>query len=149
MRPSWFGWGIGLARAASMRSEDPFYQVGAVMFRPNRTVAGVGYNGAPAGVTLEWQARDERRAKVIHAEVNALRTATLTDMYGGYCCVTHISCAPCLTVMASYKIATVVYEDMLDPLVYDVDLIRSVARTCGITLLAYNREDDSVRQDSV
>lgn len=148
-RPSWAGWAIGIAEAASERSEDPFFRVGAVALRRDFTVAGIGYNGAPHGVQLDWQMRDDRRLRVIHAEVNALRTATVADMDGGVVATTHIPCGSCLTVLASYRITLVWFLNTLDPNVYDHEQLRSIADSCHIDLYQYTKETDSVRRFSV
>ena len=40
-RLSWEEYAIGLAEAASLRSEDPYVKVGAAVFRDDWSVAGV------------------------------------------------------------------------------------------------------------
>jgi deoxycytidylate deaminase len=103
--------------------------------RQDYSVAGVGYNGAPSGVDIQWADRDFRRDLVIHAEVNALRYATLADMRGGSMAVTHVPCPKCLTVLSSYQIGWLVYRERLDPATYDHDLIERVAKSCRIKLV--------------
>lgn len=137
LRPDWYTWAMGLARAAASRSEDPHFAVGAVALRPDMSVVGVGYNGAPPGVLIDWTDRDKRRPFVIHAEVNALRYATLADMQGGTMVCTAISCANCLPVLASYGVKVMVYADDLGP-EHDHDLIHAVARVCRIDLTRRN-----------
>ena len=72
-RLSWEEYALQLATAAAARSEDPYERVGACVLRLDYSVAGVGYNGAPSGVEIDWSDRDRRRERVVHAEVNALR----------------------------------------------------------------------------
>ena len=43
-----------LAIAASLRSEDPYVQVGSCILREDMSVASVGYNGAPSGIEIDW-----------------------------------------------------------------------------------------------
>lgn len=133
-RPGWEGYALLLAEAASRRSEDPFFAVGAVVLRMDNSVAAVGYNGAPPGVELDWADRDTRRAYVIHAEVNALRYVTKLDTVGGLLAVTHCPCQTCLLLIASYGIGDVVYRHDLDWSVYDQSVIRDVAEVCGVSL---------------
>ena len=72
-RSTWLQYGVELAKTASLRSEDPFVQVGCCLLREDNSVASLGYNGAPPGIDINWSDRDERRRRVIHAETNALR----------------------------------------------------------------------------
>lgn len=109
-RPTWPRYGIGLALAAAERSEDPYVKVGAVVFRRDWSVAGVGYNGAPPGVTLDWKDRAERRKYVIHAEVNALRYCTSGDVLGGAICVSGIPCPRCIVPIVAHGIQRVYYK---------------------------------------
>jgi dCMP deaminase len=66
---------IELARFVADWSKDPSTKVGAVIVRPDRTVASLGYNGFPRGV-LDHSARyDDRPTKyklVVHAELNSI-----------------------------------------------------------------------------
>ena len=48
-RPSFSAWLVAMAEAASMRSRDPSTKVGAVIVRPDKSVAAVGYNAAATG----------------------------------------------------------------------------------------------------
>jgi len=109
VRPTWERYAIELAIAASIRSEDLNYKVGAVVLRPDNSVAGVGFNGAPSGVELDWSDRDGRRPFVIHAEMNALRHCSRMEVQGGLIAVTHTPCIHCLPMIAAYGITRVVY----------------------------------------
>lgn len=109
-RPTWAQYGIGLALAAAERSEDPYVKIGAVVFRPDWSVAGVGYNGAPAGIALDWNNRVERRKYVIHAEVNALRYCSIGDVAGGAVCVSGIPCPRCIVPIVAHGIHRVYYK---------------------------------------
>ena len=61
-------------------SKDPSTQVGAVLVDPETcTVLGTGYNGFPRGVLDDPERYNDRPAKyarVVHAEVNAILTAS-------------------------------------------------------------------------
>ena len=72
-RIDWKAYALKLAIVASERSEDKHHKVGACVLRHDNSVGGLGYNGAPSGVNIDWDNRDERRKRVVHAEVNALR----------------------------------------------------------------------------
>jgi dCMP deaminase len=134
MRPTWEEYALDLAIAAAGRSEDPYMKVGACILRADKSVAGVGYNGAPPGINLKWTDRDERRKYVLHAELNALRYCTLTDTIGGLLAVTHMPCEQCLKTIAAYDIHQVVYAHELDWNTYSREAITQVAATFGISL---------------
>jgi len=133
VRPTWDLWAVRLAHAVATRSEDEHVKVGAVALRPDYSVAGVGYNGAPTGVELPWGDREKRRPFVIHAEVNALRYTTKHDMKDGYMACTHIPCPACVIVLASYGLKTVWYELLLSEF-YDIHLIHAIAEKANINL---------------
>ena len=109
-RISWYQYALKLAIVASERSEDPFMKVGACVLRHDNSVAGLGYNGAPPGVKINWVERDERRLRVIHAEVNALRYVSPGECYLLAC--SHLPCNDCLKTIASYGIKKVVYNEV-------------------------------------
>jgi len=109
-RLTWRAYALKLAIVASERSEDPFMKVGACLLRHDNSVAGLGYNGAPSGVELNWQKRDHRRVRVVHAEVNALRYTKPGECYLLAC--THIPCNDCIKTIAAYGIKEVVFNDI-------------------------------------
>lgn len=69
---------LDLARTVAGWSRDPSTQVGAVIVRPDRTIASLGYNGLPRGVADEPARLENRAAKLlmtVHAELNAVLAA--------------------------------------------------------------------------
>ena len=74
----WQGRFIKLAEEVSTWSKDPSSQVGAVIVRPDRTIASVGFNGFPRGVEDCHERianRDTKLLYTIHAEMNAILSA--------------------------------------------------------------------------
>lgn len=134
----WFGplrldmdaYGMQLALAAASRSEDPHNAVGAVVFRLDKTVAAVGYNGAPPGVELDWNDREARRQFVVHAEANALRYVRPHE--ADVLVTTMMPCLECVKLIASYGIKRVIYGADLDGAVYPVAEIMDFAARCDI-----------------
>ena len=64
-------------RVADM-SKDPSTKIGAILVRPNGTVASVGFNGFPRGVLDLKERYDDRPTKykmTVHAECNAILSA--------------------------------------------------------------------------
>lgn len=63
------------ARHASRNSKDPTTKCGAVIVRPDKTIAALGYNGFPRGMPdreEDYNHRPEKLSRVIHAEMNAI-----------------------------------------------------------------------------
>lgn len=79
---------LDLAKHVSAWSKDPSTQVGAVITRPDQTIASVGYNGFPRGVEDDPKALEDRDTKLactVHAEVNAILSSKEdTDGYSIY-----------------------------------------------------------------
>jgi dCMP deaminase len=66
---------LHLAQIVALWSKDPSTKVGAVIVRPDMTVASQGYNGFPKGMSdapTLYEVRDEKYSRIIHAEMNAL-----------------------------------------------------------------------------
>lgn len=64
---------IELAKLVSTWSKDPSTQVGAVIVDQKNRVVSLGFNGYPRGVKDHGlENREERYAKVLHAEANAI-----------------------------------------------------------------------------
>ena len=69
---------LDLARHIATWSKDPSTHVGAVIVRPDRTIASVGFNGFPRGVDdvpARYANRPTKYAFVVHAEANAILNA--------------------------------------------------------------------------
>ena len=111
-RINWREYALELARVASARSEDPYVKVGACALRHDHSVAGLGYNGAPPGIDIDWSDRNERRKRVIHAEVNALRYVTPGECLFLAC--TLLPCNDCLKTISSYGIKEVIFKEIYE-----------------------------------
>jgi dCMP deaminase len=69
---------IALAAAIGEWSRDPSTQCGAIVVRPDKTLASVGFNGFPRGVDdspERYADRETKYAMVVHAEANAIVNA--------------------------------------------------------------------------
>ena len=66
---------IVLAELVGSWSKDPGTKVGAVIVRPDRTIASVGYNGFPRMVDDTYTTRDDKLMRTVHAEMNAILSA--------------------------------------------------------------------------
>lgn len=101
-----------LARRVALWSKDPSTRCGAVVMRPDHTVAGVGYNGFPRALRDEasdYNDRSRKYPRIIHAEWNALRSARDTSLAG---CTVYSwpmpSCDECTASMLQKDIARIV-----------------------------------------
>jgi len=73
--PKWDRRFLNLAKTVGLWSKGPRKRIGAVIVRPDRSVASMGYNGPPRGYddkAFLAMSRDEQHKVVIHAEVNAI-----------------------------------------------------------------------------
>jgi dCMP deaminase len=91
-----------MAKLISTWSYDPSTQTGAVIMRPNKSVASVGYNGFPQKMNDTpdlYASREEKYSRIIHCEMNALLFAN--ERVVGYTLYTYpfISCDRCFVHM--------------------------------------------------
>ena len=69
---------VELARLVSTWSKDPSTQTGAVIVRPDNSVASIGFNGFPRGIddsTERYADREVKYSYIIHCEMNAVLSA--------------------------------------------------------------------------
>lgn len=109
---------LGLARAVSHWSKDPSTKVGAVIVRPDRTLVSLGYNGFPRGTEDYHQLLNDRETKLrrtVHAEVNAILTAS-EKLNGCTLYVTPLHpCATCAGIIIQSGIKRVVAKFAKSP----------------------------------
>lgn len=108
-RPDFLTSAFDEARCAARRSRDPSTQVGAAIFRPDKTLASKGYNGFPRGVQDLEQRYADRPTKylfTVHAELNALLTAR-EPLHGYTLISTLFPCAACAGAIVQAGIACV------------------------------------------
>jgi len=76
---------LTLARHIADWSRDPSTQVGAVIARPNKSIASLGFNGFPQGIAdteVRLRSPPIKYALVKHAEINALHFCQDQDLDG-------------------------------------------------------------------
>ena len=112
VRPTWDQYAMGLAYTASLRSQDPYKQVGAAALRSDHSVVGTGYNGPPPGIEIDWSNRDLRRKFVCHAEINCLRYARPNEVSVIYSTLS--PCSDCMKTIGAFGIKRVVYAELYD-----------------------------------
>lgn len=107
---------LALAEHVANWSKGPRKRIGAVIVRPDRSIASLGYNGPPRGfddAAFLRMTREEQHAVVIHAEDNAFRQMADGERYDvkdGY--TLYVSplfpCADCARLIVSYGVSRVV-----------------------------------------
>lgn len=107
----WVSRYLNLAKEISSWSRDPSTKVGAVIVRPDKTVASLGFNGLPKGVEdLEERLnnRDTKYAFTVHGEKNAILHAR--ERMDGYSLFVYpfMPCADCAGAIIQSGIKTVV-----------------------------------------
>lgn len=103
---------IDMADLVASWSKDPSTRVGAVIVRPDKTVASVGFNGFPAGMDDSPAAYADREFKlkhIVHAEFNALDHLSASpsgcDIY-----ITHPPCRRCAEDLVVARISRVFFR---------------------------------------
>lgn len=132
---------LDLARFISTFSKDPSTQCGAVVVRPDKTVASVGFNGFPRGVPDREELladREEKYKRVVHAEVNAVL----------HCAERPVGCTlytwPPGVGPTCERCATVVIQSGITRVVYvrdDSDFAQRWAESCRVGLEMYRQAD--------
>lgn len=129
MRPSWDDWGLGIALAVSARADCSRAQHGAIIMRPDRTIAATGYNGAPAGhlgcltdgacprASLSYADlptgssydTGPGRCIALHAEQNCIIHCAWPDLQGSTMYVTGKCCDGCMKMVLGSGLSRVVW----------------------------------------
>lgn len=134
---------LDLAGCVATWSKDPSTMVGAVIVRPDRTVASLGFNGFPRSMpdhADQYADREEKLSRVIHGEMNAVLFAQ--EPLHGYTLYTHpfIPCDRCVVHMAQAGIKRIV-APWVDPesprgqrWADAFEKTRRYVEQCGITL---------------
>ena len=76
---------LRVAHLVALWSKDPSTQCGAVLVRPQQTLASVGFNGFPKGMRDDAALYDNRATKyprVVHSEWNAIRSSRDPSLQG-------------------------------------------------------------------
>lgn len=104
---------LDLAHQVASWSKDPSTQVGAVIARPDRTIASLGYNGFPRGVDdspMIYEARPLKLMRTVHAELNAILSSR-EPLHGCTIYVTPLCpCSNCAAAIIQSGIHRVVFR---------------------------------------
>jgi dCMP deaminase len=120
-RPGWDEYGLGLAQAASVRSDCIRRQVGAVILTNEHRLAGGGYNASPSGTPgccdgacprarsdVPSGTGDYDNCTAIHAESNSIMFSSPTDRRDATIYITHVPCSGCRKLIQGSGIVRIV-----------------------------------------
>jgi dCMP deaminase len=138
---------LDLAAVVASWSKDPSTQCGAVIVRPNKSIASVGFNGFPRGMSDApelYLTRAEKYARVVHAEMNAVLSA-MEPLHGYTCYITHPPCDRCCVHLIQAGLGRVVWPISRDPGFQErwgeaLDRSRAYFHEAGVELSEYERE---------
>jgi dCMP deaminase len=143
---------LDLAYTVSKWSRDPSTKVGAVIVRPDMSVASLGFNGFPKGMTDHdhlYANRDEKYSRIIHGEINALVHAR-EPVYGySLYTVPFMPCDRCFVQMAQAGItrfiAPIASQESLSRWGTAFDKVRQYAREMALELVEidYTKPDEN------
>jgi dCMP deaminase len=144
---------LEMARLVSTWSKDPSTQTGAVIVRPDKSMASVGFNGFPQnmpdGEEL-YANRDEKYSRIVHCEMNALLFAK-DESLKGYTLYTwpFISCDRCFVHMLQAGITRFVApqatEEQLTRWGPAFDRVRGYATEANVELIEVPRSHWDVK----
>ena len=138
---------LRLAREVSTWSKDASTKVGAVIVDPRKHIVSVGYNGFPASLRDDYNiTREEKLARTVHAEMNALLNAPLGIPVKSSLYVYPLPpCDVCFLHLLSQRIRRVAHLKMSDAHAERwgpaFARTQALASEAGVTLIAYEMED--------
>ena len=139
---------LDLAALVASWSKDPSTQTGAVIVRPDKSVASVGFNGFPMTMpdhdTL-YHNREEKYSRIIHCEMNAALFSHDTSMKGyTLYTVPFMSCDRCFVHMVQLGIVRFVYpkatEEQLTRWGDAFDRVLDYADECDVEMVEVKYE---------
>lgn len=102
---------VDLCKVNASRSKDPSTKVGAVIFRPDLTIATMGRNGFPKGsddASHLYADREYKLCHIIHAELNAILFAREPLLGYGLCVWPLPPCDRCMAAILQAGIKHIV-----------------------------------------
>ncbi len=133
---------MGIANAVAKGSKDDSTKVGAVLIRPDKTIASTGFNGFPPRIPdrPEWLLdRVKKYPRMVHAEANCLDFNRDHDTRGFHLVVNLHPCDACALRIASTGIDFVYYrpdEGFETRWADKVSVAKEILNDAAITLIA-------------
>ena len=104
---------LDLAETFSTWSKDPSTKVGAVLINDFKQIVGTGYNGFARGVPdhpEDYENRDLKYKKIVHAEINAVLNAGL-PVRGSTLYCTFFPCPQCAAFLINAGVKKIVARE--------------------------------------
>ena len=149
-RPTWDEYFMEIAVLTSKRSNCIRKQVGCIIVKNNRIIS-TGYNGTPSGMKNCLDGGCERCYNnhlnnsssgsnldlciCLHAEENALLSASISDMTGSVLYCTHFTCISCTKKIIQCRIQKVVYINNYSGELEKIS--RNMFESCSIVVEQY------------
>lgn len=138
---NWTNRFLSMSRLVASWSRDPSTKVGAVIVREDNTVASLGFNGFPRGVSDRpelYRDRDSKLARTVHAELNAILSShERLDGFRIY--TTHPPCSGCAAAIIQSGIKKVVTQkpdqDLLSRWKESIDRAYGLLREAGVQVV--------------
>lgn len=147
---------LNLSREVSTWSQDPSTQTGAVIVRPDWSVASVGFNGFPKGMPDSpelYANRDEKYSRIVHCEMNAREHAP--EKVTGYTLYTYpfASCDRCAVHMIQAGITRFVFpmlpEHLVERWAAPLEKTLKYFYECGKSFTEYDLETGKVSHEHI
>ena len=138
---------LELSKLVSNWSKDPSTQTGAVIVRPDKTVASIGFNGFPKDMPdfqENYLNREEKYSRIIHCEMNAM--IFCPEKINGYTLYTYplLSCDRCAVHMIQAGIKRFVTikasQDILSRWGDKFKKVEQYAREAGVEITEYDSD---------
>ena len=143
-RDKWNNRFLDMANFVASWSKDPSTKCGAVIVRPDLTIASTGFNGFPRRVEDDEDRLNHRETKykyVVHAELNAILSAK--EDLGGYAIYVYPfhPCSQCAAAIIQAGILYVYYDSgyMPDNWVESTTIAKGMLEEAGVVSIGIDR----------
>lgn len=133
----WQDYYINLAHQVATGSKDGSSKVGAILVRPDKTLASIGFNGFPARIKdredylNDKEMREKKYPRIVHAEANCLNYNRDHDTTGFHLFVTAHPCDKCALRIASTGISHIYFATNMDYETRWSDMVELAKEICG------------------
>ena len=134
---------LDMAKLVASWSKDPSTKVGAVLVRPDKTIASTGFNGYPKAMRdIGYDNREEKYSRIIHAEMNALHFCKdqSTEGYALYVWPM-LCCDRCAVHVIQSGVQRVVSTTYNGEGRWSESILKSIGyfRSCGLDVQVYSQ----------
>lgn len=143
----WDKYFFDLCERNAAMSKDPSTKVGAVIVRPDKTIASMGWNGFPRGVDDSGDRYADRQTKylmTVHAEANAILSSQETIRgYSLYVSPLH-PCADCAGMIIQSGVKRVKYRTQHRAEWADsFRIAKTMLNEAGVELINFDEENEN------